>query len=133
MRWKHWDDDQGTCYVAEPYVISQRAGGRWLLEGAGLREHGYDVDLLKMTAEDHAERHARIAVGAGAPSPPPPPPPPVDTSEYALDVRELGRITKRMTQVVNAVSPYTNRAVAMSRDSLEAARDDLQRIIDRLP
>lgn len=132
MRWKQWDDEMGTCYVSEPYVISQRTMGQWHLEGGGLSERGQDVELLKMTAEDHAARHARIAVGAGAPTPPPPPPP-VDTSEYALDVSELRRTVKRLSKVAYAVNPYTNRAVGMSRDALVEARDELQRVIDRLP
>jgi hypothetical protein len=132
MRWKQWDDESGTCYASGAYVITQRAAGAWLLEGHGLSERGYDLDLLKLTAEDHAQRHARVAVGAGAPTPPPPPAP-VDASEYPGDVRELARVVKRLSRVGLAVNVYQNRAVAMSREALEAARDDLQRVIDRLP
>lgn len=132
MQWKQWDDESGVCHVSGAYVISQRANGAWLLEGHGLSERGYDLELLKMTAEDHAKRHSRVAVGAGAPEPPPLPPP-VDTSEYAGDVRDLGRTVKRLSRVAHGVNPYTNRSVASSREALEDARDELQRIIDRLP
>jgi hypothetical protein len=132
MRWKHWDDEQGNCYVSGAYVITERAGGEWQLEGPSLAERGHDLELLKMTAEDHAVRHARVAVGAGAAAPPPPPAP-VDTSEYPGDVRELSRVVKRLAKVGLAVNVYENRAIAGSRAALESARDDLQRIIDRLP
>jgi transcriptional regulator with GAF, ATPase, and Fis domain len=132
MQWKQWDDAHGTCYSSGAYVITQRSGGAWLLEGHGLSERGYDLELLKIAAEDHAQRHARVAVGAGAPVPPTPPAP-VDTSEYPGDVRELSRVVKRLSRVGLAANPYENRAIAMSREALEMARDDLQRIIDRLP
>jgi len=132
MRWKQWSDEQGTCYVSGSYVISQRDGGEWQLNGPSLSVPGYDLELLKMTAEDHANSHSRVAVGAGAPEPAPLPPP-VDTSEYSGDVRELRRTIKRLSTVAQTVNPYENRVVARSREALEEARDELDRIIARLP
>lgn len=133
MRWTQWDDEQGTCYNSGTYMITQRDGGRWLLEGpSSLYEERGDLDLLKMLADDHAERTKRTGAVLGAISPAGRPEP-VDLAEWPLDINELRRIVKRMSKVVHTVNPYTERAVSSSRDNLAEIVLDLQRVIDRLP
>lgn len=132
MQWKQWEDDQGVCYNSGPYTITQRDGGQWLLEGRGLHERRGDPDLLKMIADDDAQRRSRTSSIIGvleAPSSPQR----VDTSEYALDLNELQRTVKRMSKVAHAVNPYVDRTVGTSRDILTEVALELQRIIERLP
>lgn len=132
MKWEQWEDDQGVCYNSGPYTITQRDGGMWLLEGRGLHERRSDPDLLKMIADDDAQRRTRTTAVIGvleAPSSPQR----VDTSEYALDLNELKRTVKRMSKVAHAVNPYVDRTVGTSRDILVEVSLELQRIIERLP
>lgn len=131
MQWEQWEDDQGVCYNSGPYTITQRDGGQWLLEGRGLHERRSDPDLLKMIAETDAERYSRPSAVIGAPEARSPQV--VDTSEYALDLKELQRTVKRMSKVAHAVNPYADRTVGTSRDTLTEVALELQRIIERLP
>lgn len=132
MQWKQWEDDQGVCYNSGPYTITQRDGGQWLLEGRGLHERRTDPDLLKMIAEDDAQRQSRPSAVVGVPEARSPAQQ-VDTSEYALDLKELQRTVKRMSKVAHAVNPYADRTVGTSRDTLTEVALELQRIIERLP
>lgn len=133
MQWKQWEDDQGVCYNSGPYTITQRDGGQWLLEGRGLHERRTDPDLLKMIADDDAQRRSRSSAVIGALEAPMSPPQRVDTSEYALDLNELKRTVTRMSKVAHAVNPYVDRTVGTSRDMLVEVSLELQRIIERLP
>jgi hypothetical protein len=128
--WKQWDDEQGRCFVNMPYVIRQHGSG-WRLDGNGLCVDGPDPLLLQFEADQHRAQYLRIAVGAGVPRLPDRPA--VNPDGYGAELRDLQLAAKRLRRIVDAVNPYQVRAIAGSRLALEAVRDDLQGIIERLP
>jgi hypothetical protein len=137
VRWREWSDDElGRCFACAPYAIREYGAVdgvmQWRLDGDGLCEYGADPELLKISAEQHQKQRQRVAVAAGSP-PPPPRASAEEVERYAGELRDLQRTVRFLGKVVGGVDPYEFRAVAASRAALEDARDQLSRIIERLP